>query len=287
LKRSHADEQYRARQQVKRLPEDIERLTRKAGACDADHALAAKAGDTITVGGRVYRDREKAVEAMNALLKQCLANAVSTTRRWEVGVYRGLRLTLEADTGDKPEMIFSGSRSYRREFGSIAAGNLFNFIDGTVEMLPRQARKARDEARLKASQLEGFRARMGQVFEQEDRLDHLQRIRSRLEALLSGTEGEPGEIGRLVAGYEAIKDSAVPAPRAEAEPERPAPVESAPIPVEPEAAPARPAAEALRPGKITEAWTQTSLLAPVTTLTKAKPVARRRTVEKAVQLNLF
>ncbi len=288
LKRSHADEQYRARQQVKRLPEDIERLTRKAEACDADHALAAASGDTITVGGRVYRDREKAIEAMNALLKQHLANVVSTTRRWEVGVYRGLRLTLEADTGHKPEMIFSGSRSYRREFGSVAAGNLFNFIDGTVDMLPRQARKARDEARLKASQLEGFRARMGQRFGQEDRLDCLQRIRSRLEALLSGTEGEPGEIGRLVAGYEGITDGAAPAPRVEAEPELPAPpVEIAPIPVEPEAAPVRPAAEAPRPGKFTEAWTQTSLFAPLTTPTKAKPVARRRTVERAVQLRLF
>jgi hypothetical protein len=161
LKRSHADEQYRARQQVKHLPEDIERLTRKAEACDADHALAAAAGDTITVGGRVYRDREKAIEAMNALLKERLANVVSTTRRWEVGVYHGLRLTLEADTGHKPEMIFSGGRSYRREFGSVAAGNLFNFIDGTVDMLPQQARKARDEARLKASQLEGFQGAHG------------------------------------------------------------------------------------------------------------------------------
>ena len=129
---------------------------------------------------------------------------------------------------------------------------------------------------------------MGQRFEQEDRLDQLQRIRSRLEALLSGTEGEPGEIGRLVAGYEANKDGAAPAPRVEAEPELPAPpVEIAPIPVEPEAAPTRPAAEAPRPGKFTEAWTQTSLFAPVTTPTKAKPVARRRTVERGVQLSLF
>jgi hypothetical protein len=106
---------------------------------------------------------------------------------------------------------------------------------------------------------------MGQRFGQEDRLDRLQRIRSRLEALLSGTEGEPGEIGRL-AGYEAIKDGAAPAPRVEAEPELPAPsVESASIPVEPEAAPARPAAEAPSPGKFTEAWTQTSLFDPVKT----------------------
>ena len=87
------------------------------------------------------------------------------------GSYRGFRLTLEADSEHKPELIFSGSRSYRREFGSVAAGNLFNYIDSTVESLPRQARRARDEARLKASQLEGFRARMGQRFDQEDRLD--------------------------------------------------------------------------------------------------------------------
>jgi hypothetical protein len=77
-------------------------------------------------------------------------------------------------------------------------------------------------------------------------------------------------------------------PPAWTEPELPAPlVESAPIPVEPEAAPARPAAEAPSPGKFTEAWRQTSLFAPVTTPTKAKPVARRRTVERAVQLSLF
>jgi hypothetical protein len=57
--------------------------------------------------------------------------------------------------------------------------------------------------------------------------------------------------------------------------------------VEREDAPARPAAEAPSPGRVTEAWTQTSLFAPVTTPTKAKPVARRRTVERPVQLNLF
>ena len=282
---AHADEQYRARQQVRRLPEDIERLTRKAGACDADHALAAASGDTITVGGRVYRDREKAIEAMNALLKHHLANVVATTRRWEVGVYRGFKLTLEAGTGHKPELIFSGSRSYRREFGSVAAGNLFNFIDGTVDMLPRQARKARDEARLKASQLEGFRARMGQRFEQEDRLDHLQRIRSRLEALLSGTEGE---IGRLVAGYEAIRDGAAPAPRLEAEPELPAPpVESVPVSVERETVPARPAARSAASRQGQRGMNANQPVRSRRPPTKEKQATRRRTVERGVQLSLF
>jgi hypothetical protein len=91
-----------------------------------------------------------------------------------------------------------------------------------------------------------------------------------------------------VAGYEAIKDGAAPAPRVEDEPELPAPlVEIAPMLAEPEASPARPAAEAPSPGKFTEAWTQTSLFAPVKTPTKAKQVARRRTVERAVQLSLF
>lgn len=320
LKRSHADEQYRARQQVKYLPEDIERLTRKAEACDADHALAAAAGGEITVGGRVYRERDKAIEAMNVLLKQHLANVVSTTHRREIGVYRGFRLTLEADTEHKPELIFIGKRSYRREFGSVAAGSLFNYIDSVVESLPREARKARDEARLKAGQLEDFRARMGQRFEQEDQLDWLERIRSRLEALLSGTEGEPGEIGRLVAGYEENRDGLVTALRASTEPE-PSPVEIAPIPVEPVAA-APPAAGPPIPGVLTEAWaggclfaaveiptktnqtaarraeapkrgnraqawTQDSLFGPVETPVKAKPAARRRTVERAVQLRLL
>jgi hypothetical protein len=46
-------------------------------------------------------------------------------------------------------------------------------------------------------------------------------IRSRLEALLSGTEGELGEIGRLVAEYEENRHDPVAAPRARTEPEPP------------------------------------------------------------------
>ena len=163
---------------------------------------------------------------------------------------------------------------------------------------------------------------MGQQFEQEDRLDQLQRIRSRLEALLSGTEGEPGEIGRLVADYQENKNGPAAAPRARTEPGPPPPAEIAPTPVESEAAAAPPAAEppmpselagawaharlfaaaeiptttnqaaawrvvTLKRGNRAEAWTQGCLFALAETPVKAKPAARRRTVERAVQLRLF
>jgi hypothetical protein len=36
-----------------------------------------------------FTKRDKAVEAMSALLKERLATASPATRRWEVGVYRG------------------------------------------------------------------------------------------------------------------------------------------------------------------------------------------------------
>ena len=96
-------------------------------------------------------------------------------------------------------------------------------------MLPQQARKARDEARLKASQLEGFRARMGQRFSSRKTGWIACSASGRgWKPCYPGTESEPGEIARLVAGYEVIKDAA-PASRAEAEPEPPAPpAESAP-----------------------------------------------------------
>ena len=231
-------------------------------------------------------------------------------------------MTLEADTQHKPELIFLGTRSYRREFGGVAAGSLFNHIDSTIESLPREAQRARDEARLKASQLEGFRARIGQLFEQEGRLDQLQRIRSRLEALLSGTEGEVGEIGRLVADYQENKNDPATAPRARTEPESPPPAETAPAPVELEAAAAAPAAGPPMPRELTgawaharlfaaaeipakanraaavratapkrgnraQAWTQDSLFALAETPVKAKPAAGRRTVERGDQLSLF
>jgi hypothetical protein len=54
------------------------------------------------------------------------------------------RLTLEADTEHKPELIFSGNRSYQREFGSVAAGYLFYAIDSTIYNRHRFSAISRD-----------------------------------------------------------------------------------------------------------------------------------------------
>src|SRR3954447_25462225 len=85
MKRTHADEQYRARMQVKTLPDEIERLTRRAAHLEADSAATGP----LIVAERTYGDREKAVESMNAMLKVQLD---ALPANFELATYRGFTL---------------------------------------------------------------------------------------------------------------------------------------------------------------------------------------------------
>ena len=197
LKRAHADEQYRARQQVKTLPDEIDRLERRAASLDEDHARAAAAASVVTVGDRPYADREKGIEAMNALLKQRLQ--IGGAGSWPVGAYRGFRLSLDIRPGAPPELAIAGTHTYRREFKTIAAGALLNYIDTLVDRLPTMAREDLDRRSIRIAQLDGFRARTGQAFDQDWRLERLRELHAGLEAILSGQcdEADRRQRGRM------------------------------------------------------------------------------------------
>jgi hypothetical protein len=219
LKRSHADEQYSARQQVRTLPDEIDRLERRAASLDEDHARASTASPGVTIGGRTHADREHGIEAMNALLKQRLQIGRPQVGSWPVGAYRGFRLSLDTRPGAPPELAIAGTLTYHREFKTVAAGALLNYIDTLVDRLPNMAREDLDRRNIKITQLGGFRARTGQAFEQERRLERLRHLHGALEAVLSG-QGDGDDRARanaLVAEFRFLKEERPPqaAPQAE------------------------------------------------------------------------
>ncbi|WP_368040550.1 hypothetical protein [Roseicella sp. DB1501] len=284
LKRSHADDQYRARQQVRSLPDDIVRLQERAEALTADHAGAGS--KAVAVAGRSYSDRDKATEAMNLVLKQHLSNASEKAHRWPVGSYRGFTLSVEAQKGVTPDLVVEGRTSHFLDFKAIAAGSLLNRIDYLVEQMPRQAEAALETRRIKIGQLAAFKDRVGLPFEQEDRLRALEAIRTELEGLLAGTEGRE-RIDALVDGYKAMKGAPEVVAAAEAVPEpEPVPIvvptPAIPEPVQPvEVEPPPPRVE--KPGVLVEAF-QASLFEPNKPKPQPKP---KSTAARPVQLSLF
>lgn len=202
LKRSHADDQYRTRRFVAELPADIERLEARAAILDADHATAVRERGDIAVGERSFTSRDKAIEAMNAVLKIEVEHAGPETRERAIGSYRGLDLSVATRRGSHPEMIVRGEGTRHLEFRTVAAGSLLNRIDTMIDKMPGEAEMAREQRRVKEGQLAAYRERVGLAFPDGAKLDRLQEIRFALEAALSGDKGDTTP---LVAEYESLK----------------------------------------------------------------------------------
>ena len=70
------------------------------------------------------------------------------------------------------------------------------------------AREDRDRRKLRIAQLDGFRARIGQAFDQEWRLERLRELHAGLETILSGQGDDAGrhQADRLVAEFQSLKE---------------------------------------------------------------------------------
>jgi SAM-dependent methyltransferase len=207
LARSHADDQYRARLQVKSLPEDIERLEARAAGLEADHGAA-------TPAPRGER-RDDLVEALNKRLKAIVARAGAETTVTPLSSYRGLALAVVTRKGSVPELQLSGVLTHFLDFKAVAAGSLLNRVDHLIDEMPSRAAEAQDRARMKRGQLASFRDRIGLVFDGASRLERLGELRNVIEGALSAREEQEGQAEALsaaVAEFEAMKGEASPSP---------------------------------------------------------------------------
>ena len=192
LKKNHADEQYLARRSVRDLPETIARLTKRAAVLTQDLAtLAAHAGDSITIGGHAYAD-EDAAKTLGRHLN-AVPDKARETRRYPLGVYRGLEFGIVVNPLGAPDAYLEGAGTRHgplsRDAGPCAVLNALDRLAGSYES---QAATARKDLVIADGQLRDYQARLGQPFAHDAYVTELTGLRDQLKAALAQATPEPG-----------------------------------------------------------------------------------------------
>ena len=108
LKKNHADEQYLARRNLRELPIAIDRLNERICHLSANMATAAAhAANPIIIGNRPT-SHENIMHFLGASL-DALPEHFTSLRRFELGVYRGLRFGIILHPMFVPEIYLEGS----------------------------------------------------------------------------------------------------------------------------------------------------------------------------------
>jgi len=108
LRKSHTDEQYLARRNIRELPGRIDRLTQRLAGLSADQTtLLAHEEDGLTIGTRSLGRKEAELVLGERL--EALPQAVLQDRRVPLGTYRGLRFGLVLHPQWRPEVYLEGA----------------------------------------------------------------------------------------------------------------------------------------------------------------------------------
>jgi hypothetical protein len=194
LRRSHADEQFLARRSVRDLPGIIERLSKRLSDLEADRATAeAHADDRITIGNRAFA-RQDAEDALGERLN-ALPRLVGATRRFPLGVYRGLNFGVILDPSWAPQLYLEGAVARaallsREHHGPRAVMNALERLAGGYAS---DCMRVREDLSVSERQLHDYRERLGKAFQHESYLSQLTALRDQLRIALAGVtpEGEP------------------------------------------------------------------------------------------------
>jgi hypothetical protein len=211
LRRNHADEQYLARRSVRVLPETIAGLSQRLADLTADMATAeAHAGDPITIGSRTA-SREDVMAVLGRSL-DALPLHVRETRRFPLGVYRGLRFGVVLHPQYPPDVYLEGaitrqSLLSREHHGPRAVLNALERLAGGYGS---ECARVRQDLSIAEAQLRDYEARLGMPFPHESYLSQLTALRDQLKAGLSGAAPEPGTepplaVSELAARIKALK----------------------------------------------------------------------------------
>jgi hypothetical protein len=191
LKKNHADEQYLARRSLRELPETIERLTRRVSGLTQDMAtLVAHAEDPITIGDRDYAEEDAAKALAKPL--NALPDTVHQTRRYPLGVYRGLTFGLELHPHTAPDAFLEGATTRHAPLARDAGPRaVLNALDRLVGGYEAQVATTRKDLGIAEGQLRDYQARLGRPFTHDAYLAELTQLRDELKAVLSGSGPEP------------------------------------------------------------------------------------------------
>ncbi len=193
LKRNHADEQYLARRSVRDLPATIDLLSERLSNLTADlAAVTAHAADPITIGNRTPSREEVTTTLGNSL--DTLPLTVRETRRFPLGVFRGLRFGMVLHPQFAPDVYLEGaitrqSMLSREHHGPRAVLNALERLAGGYAS---ECTRVRQDLAIAEAQLRDYRLRLGAPFAHDSYLSELTTLRDQLKSGLSGAAPEPG-----------------------------------------------------------------------------------------------
>ena len=197
LKKNHADEQFLARRSLRTLPDTIAGLSERLAALSADMATAtAHAADPITIGKRNVSPKDAAAVLSDSL--DALPLHVGDTRRFPLGIYRGLRFGMVLHPQFPPDVYLEGAITRRYSLSREHHGPraVLNALERLAKDYGSECTRVRQDLGIAESQLRDYQSRLGQPFVHDTYLSGLTSLRDQLRAGLSGAPAEPGTEGQ-------------------------------------------------------------------------------------------
>ena len=209
LKRAHADEQYRLRQQVREVQDG--ELPRQAGylrRLEADMATVEAYGGSarphMVIEGQEYQDPARAQKALketvlrvwDELADQLMPLPPGHHQSAVLGSFAGLNVVLRLEKDSKRisgSFGLKGEMVHRQTLRGPGSDRLLGYLQGMAEGLVERRAEATETQREARERVAALEAQSGQPFAQDGRLKALAEIQTLLQAALQ----EQGDFEQL------------------------------------------------------------------------------------------
>jgi hypothetical protein len=170
LRKNHHDEQFIIRRRLRDLPENIQRMHKRADGLKKDIATLRDNPDhAVTLGGRTLSGDEAVIALSDRL--DTLPLSVSESRYIDLGAYRGLKFGVVLHPLGGSELYLQGDAvrhaDIRRDARGLAVMNALNRLARGYEEAEESTRQ---ELALAQSQHKDFQTRQGAAFTHESYL---------------------------------------------------------------------------------------------------------------------
>jgi N12 class adenine-specific DNA methylase len=194
LRKNHADEQFMARRKRRELPEEIAQLERRIAGLAADKRTVEEHADApIVIAGKSC-DAKDALALLGKRL-EALPDGVPEKRRFPLGVYRGLRLSLALYASGTAEVELEGETTRRSTLLRDSRGPraVLNAAERIADSYDVRLAEGEKELAVARDQLRDYESRLGARFAHEEYMNRMADLRDRLKLGLSERPPEGGE----------------------------------------------------------------------------------------------
>ncbi|WP_437200902.1 hypothetical protein [Planctomicrobium sp. SH664] len=213
LRKSHMDEQFIARRNVRDLPEMIERYADRLEKLTADQSrIAPHDGDPVTINGRSVHS-DDLIPALTSKLES-LPSLFNQPIKITFGTYQGLEFGLIVDPEFPAEVYLRGEITRKTRLSKDHQGPraVLNAVERLASGYEKECDQLRQDLTIAQSQLRDYQSRLGKPFTLEGYLTDQTTLRDQLKISLSATspaanENDGSSTGDLTRQINSLKNS--------------------------------------------------------------------------------